>query len=32
MKEWSDIYKEELFQYKQKVSDVKNRINEMKKH
>ena len=32
MKEWSDIYKEELVQYKQKVSDVKNRINEMKKH
>ncbi len=32
MKEWSDIYKEELFQYKKKVSDVKNRINEMKKH
>ena len=28
MKEWSDIYKEELDQYKQKVSDVKNRINE----
>jgi hypothetical protein len=32
MKEWTDIYKEELVQYKQKVSDVKNRINEMKKH
>lgn len=32
MKEWSDIYKEELVQYKQKVSDVKNRISEMKKH
>jgi hypothetical protein len=32
MKEWSDIYKEELVQYKQKVSDVKNRINKMKKH
>ena len=23
MKEWTDIYKEELVQYKQKVSDVK---------
>ena len=32
MKEWSDIYKEELVQYKQKVSDVKNRINKLKKH
>lgn len=32
MKEWTDIYKEELVQYKQKVSDVKNRINKMKKH
>ena len=32
MKEWTDIYKEELVQYKQKVSDVKNRIKEMKKH
>jgi hypothetical protein len=32
MKEWSDIYKEELVQYKQKVSDVKERINKMKKH
>ena len=32
MKEWTDIYKEELVQYKQKVSDVKNRINEMKKN
>jgi hypothetical protein len=32
MKEWLDIYNEELAQYKQKVSDIKNRINEMKKH
>jgi hypothetical protein len=32
MKEWYDIYNEELSQYKQKVSDVKNRISEMKKH
>jgi len=32
MKEWTDIYKEELVQYKQKVSDVKNRINKLKKH
>ena len=32
MKVWLDIYNEELSQYKQKVSDIKNRINEMKKH
>jgi len=32
MKEWTDIYKEELIQYKQKVLNVKERINEMKKH
>jgi hypothetical protein len=32
MKEWYDIYNEELSQYKQKVSDVKERINKMKKH
>ena len=32
MKEWTDIYKEELVQYKQKVLNVKERINKMKKH
>ena len=32
MKEWTAIYKEELVQYKQKVLNVKERINEMKKH
>tara|TARA_B100001113_G_scaffold307174_1_gene268700 strand:- start:182 stop:487 length:306 start_codon:yes stop_codon:yes gene_type:complete len=32
MKEWSAIYKEELVQYKQKVSDVKKRINNLKNH
>ena len=31
-KEWTDIYKEELVQYKQKVLNVKERINKMKKH
>jgi len=32
MKEWFDIYNEELTQYKQKVSDVNKRINDLKKH
>ena len=32
MKEWTDIYKEELVQYKQKVLNVKERINKMTKH
>ena len=32
MKEWTDIYKEELIQYKQKVLNVKERINKKKKH
>jgi len=32
MKEWTDIYKEELVQYKQKVLNVKERINKMKNH
>ena len=32
MKEWTDINKEELVQYKQKVLNVKERINKMKKH
>jgi hypothetical protein len=32
MKEWTAIYKEELVQYKQKVLNVKERINKMKKH
>lgn len=32
MKEWTDIYKEELVQYKHKVLNVKERINKMKKY
>ena len=32
MKEWTDIYKEELVQYKHKVLNVKERINKMKNH